>query len=203
MPYPATSTPFSTSLSEITTCPAGDVLLDASTQRRDYAPPDPYAPVESMPPLGMPWHVSSGAPDGPTPPPARDTGTGTPESTRRCQDCQCILSRYNEEPYCSSCSRRTRQQFGATPYVPTDVWNRSDVQQALITHDFGRLCQLVRIAGDLRQSDMAELTGLSQPFLSMLESGARRLTNIDKIVVLLAGLNTPAELTGPMLRMPK
>ncbi|AOR37531.1 transcriptional regulator [Streptomyces fodineus] len=48
---------------------------------------------------------------------------------------------------------------------------------------------------------MAELTGLSQAFLSMLESGARRLTNIDKIVELLAGLDTPVELTGPMLRM--
>jgi transcriptional regulator with XRE-family HTH domain len=49
---------------------------------------------------------------------------------------------------------------------------------------------------------MAVLTGLSQAFLSMLESGARRLTNIDKIVELLAGLKTPAELTGPMLRLP-
>lgn len=48
---------------------------------------------------------------------------------------------------------------------------------------------------------MAELTGLSQAFLSMLESGARRLTNIDKIVELLLGLNTPVELTGPMLRI--
>ncbi|MDX3224523.1 helix-turn-helix transcriptional regulator [Streptomyces sp. ME19-01-6] len=55
----------------------------------------------------------------------------------------------------------------------------------------------------LRQNDMAELTGLSQAFLSMLESGARRLTNIDKIVELLAGLDTPEELTGPMLRMPR
>lgn len=48
---------------------------------------------------------------------------------------------------------------------------------------------------------MAELTGLSQAFLSMLESGGRRLTNIDKVVELLVGLNTPVELTGPMLRM--
>jgi hypothetical protein len=49
---------------------------------------------------------------------------------------------------------------------------------------------------------MAALTGLSQAFLSMLESGVRRLTNIDKIVELLAGLNTPAELAGPMLQPP-
>ncbi|MFI2204736.1 helix-turn-helix domain-containing protein [Streptomyces sp. NPDC020192] len=60
----------------------------------------------------------------------------------------------------------------------------------------------MRIASDLRQSDIAELTGLSQAFLSMLESGTRRLTNIDKIVELLAGLDAPVEITGPMLRMP-
>ncbi|MET7295397.1 helix-turn-helix transcriptional regulator [Streptomyces griseoloalbus] len=46
---------------------------------------------------------------------------------------------------------------------------------------------------------MALLTGLSQSFLSMLESGQRRLTNIDRIIVLLDGLDAPADLTGPML----
>lgn len=76
------------------------------------------------------------------------------------------------------------------------------MQEALFTRDFGRLCQLVRVAGDLRQSDMAVLTRLSQAFLSTLESGGRRLTNIDKIVELLPGLGAPAKLTGPMLRMP-
>lgn len=60
----------------------------------------------------------------------------------------------------------------------------------------------MRTVSGLRQCDMAKLSGLSQAFLSMLESGARRLTNIDKIVELLTGLNTPAEFTGPMLRTP-
>ncbi|MFE9997504.1 helix-turn-helix domain-containing protein [Streptomyces avermitilis] len=77
-----------------------------------------------------------------------------------------------------------------------EVWKRVDVQEALRARDFGRVCLLVRIGSSLRQSDMAELTGLSQAFLSMLESGVRRLTNIDKIVQLLAGLDTPAELTA-------
>ncbi|MEU4347141.1 helix-turn-helix transcriptional regulator [Streptomyces sp. NPDC023838] len=47
---------------------------------------------------------------------------------------------------------------------------------------------------------MAYLTDLSQPFLSMLESGQRRLTNIDRIILLLNGLNAPIDVTGPMLR---
>jgi transcriptional regulator with XRE-family HTH domain len=58
----------------------------------------------------------------------------------------------------------------------------------------------VREYGHLRQEDMALLTGLSQAFLSMLESGQRRLTNIDRIIVLLDGLNAPVDITGPMLR---
>nr|WP_206441970.1 helix-turn-helix transcriptional regulator [Streptomyces boncukensis] len=59
---------------------------------------------------------------------------------------------------------------------------------------------MVRELGGLRQEDLSEMTGLTQSFLSMLESGARRLTNIDKIVRLLDGLDAPVELTGPMLR---
>ncbi|WP_107070870.1 helix-turn-helix domain-containing protein [Streptomyces natalensis] len=86
------------------------------------------------------------------------------------------------------------------PFVPTQVWTYEDVKDALVQRDFGRLCQLVRERGHLRQEDMALLTGLSQAFLSMLESGQRRLTNIDRVIVLLDGLNAPADLTGPMLR---
>ncbi|MFI1163294.1 helix-turn-helix domain-containing protein [Streptomyces sp. NPDC020801] len=70
----------------------------------------------------------------------------------------------------------------------------------MLHRDFGRLCQLVREYGRLRQEDMALLTGLSQAFLSMLESGQRRLTNVDRIIVLLDGLNAPVDITGPMLR---
>lgn len=123
-------------------------------------------------------------------------------NNRQCPRCRCVLSRYNEEPYCSGCSRIVRHQAEPAPTVPTEVWARVDVQDALFARDFGRLCHLVRTASGLRQNDMADLTGLSQAFLSMLESGARRLTNIDKIVELLHGLDTPEELTGPMLRLP-
>ncbi|MEV6948319.1 helix-turn-helix transcriptional regulator [Streptomyces sp. NPDC051172] len=75
-----------------------------------------------------------------------------------------------------------------------------EVRLALKQRDFGRLCTLVRSLGRLRQDDLAQLTGLSQAFLSMLESGDRKLTNIDKVVMLLDGLDVPVELTGPMLR---
>ncbi|MDX2794234.1 helix-turn-helix domain-containing protein [Streptomyces scabiei] len=120
---------------------------------------------------------------------------------RRCRWCRHPLSRYNSEPYCSACSRHVPTAPSSPPRVAPEVWNREDVREALYARDFGRVCHLVRIGSSLRQSDMAELTGLSQAFLSMLESGVRRLTNIDKIVELLDGLEVPVELTGPMLRL--
>jgi transcriptional regulator with XRE-family HTH domain len=82
------------------------------------------------------------------------------------------------------------------------VWELPEVRRALLRHDFGYVCMQVRRHASLRQEDVAELTGLSQAFLSMLEAGARRLTNIDKVVRLLDGLDVPIELTGPMLRNP-
>ncbi|GGU68204.1 hypothetical protein GCM10010211_36850 [Streptomyces albospinus] len=46
-------------------------------------------------------------------------------------------------------------------------------------------------AQDTLTEDMALLTRLSQPFLWMLDSGQRRLTNIDRVIVLLDGLGAP------------
>lgn len=119
---------------------------------------------------------------------------------RRCIECECQLSRYNGEDRCSACHRGNQTTTPASPRVPEQVWNMPEVRLALKQRDFGRLCTLVRSLGRLRQDDLAQLTGLSQAFLSMLESGDRKLTNIDKVVMLLDGLNAPVELTGPMLR---
>ncbi|MBP2055417.1 putative transcriptional regulator [Streptomyces griseochromogenes] len=82
------------------------------------------------------------------------------------------------------------------------MWDDGEVQQALISRDFGTLCLRIRGLTSIRQGDLALLTGLSQPYLSMLESGQRRLTNIDKIVTLLGGMDVPTVLTRPMLRPP-
>lgn len=126
------------------------------------------------------------------------TDASTQASTpRRCKLCQCRLSRYNKDDVCSGCIRDNEP---TAPSIPTDIWQLPDVRQALINREFGRMCQLIRQHGRVRQDDVAALTELSQPFLSMLESGARKLTNIDKIIQLLDGLQAPPELTGPMLR---
>lgn len=122
------------------------------------------------------------------------------KEARRCTHCSGRLSRYNREDMCGSCSRGVNLTQAAFPSVPPHVWGRQDVRQALEQRDFGRLCRLVRQYGELRQEDMANLTALSQSFLSLLESGRRRLTNIERIIVLLDGLDAPVDMTGPMLR---
>ncbi|MFE0187622.1 helix-turn-helix domain-containing protein [Streptomyces sp. NPDC059008] len=60
--------------------------------------------------------------------------------------------------------------------------------------DFGRVSRLVRQGTGLRQDDVARLTGLSQGYLSQLESGARRLTRLDKTQSFLDALDVPEEL---------
>jgi transcriptional regulator with XRE-family HTH domain len=114
---------------------------------------------------------------------------------RSCDRCGGQLSSYNTDTLCFACarSRGTEQHF---PVVPEYVWFDPDVRDALAVWDFGQACRLIRLRGSLRQDDMAQLTGLSQAFLSMLEAGSRRLTNIDKIVEFLTGLDVPAELVA-------
>ncbi len=53
---------------------------------------------------------------------------------------------------------------------------------------------MVRQLVPLRQEDVAALTGLSQSYLSMLECGDRRLTDVSRVVQFLTGLGTPPDL---------
>ncbi|WP_189957698.1 helix-turn-helix domain-containing protein [Streptomyces alanosinicus] len=71
------------------------------------------------------------------------------------------------------------------------MWQNPTVAAALADWDFGTAFRLIRQIASLRQEDMSAITGLSQSFLSTLESGARRLVNIDKIVPVLERLGVP------------
>lgn len=130
------------------------------------------------------------------------TETRPPGSGRRCTECGCRLNRYNDGRRCFACSHNAAMPEASAPAIPQDVWDNCEVQQALISRDFGFLCLRIRELTSMRQDDLALITGLSQPYLSMLESGQRKLTNIDKIVTLLDGMNVPGSLTGPMLCTP-
>ncbi|MFS4091904.1 helix-turn-helix domain-containing protein [Streptomyces sp. AF1A] len=75
--------------------------------------------------------------------------------------------------------------------MPQHVWQDVDVVTAMRDGDFGSALARVRRLASLRQEEMARVTGLSQPFLSALESGSRRLTHYDKIVTVLERLGVP------------
>ncbi|WP_306962883.1 helix-turn-helix domain-containing protein [Streptomyces afghaniensis] len=75
--------------------------------------------------------------------------------------------------------------------MPEHVWQDTKVVMAMHDGDFGSALARVRKLASLRQEEMARVTGLSQPFLSALESGSRRLTHYDKIVTVLERLNVP------------
>ncbi|MEU4951718.1 helix-turn-helix transcriptional regulator [Streptomyces lavendulae] len=112
---------------------------------------------------------------------------------RRCSRCDCSLSRYNAEPMCAACIRTAADDMSAGPHLPHQVWRDAEVAEAMSEWDFGRAFRRIREIASLRQEDMAELTGLSQSFLSTLESGGRRLANIDKIISVLSRLQVPPD----------
>ncbi|WP_327325220.1 helix-turn-helix transcriptional regulator [Streptomyces sp. NBC_01210] len=113
---------------------------------------------------------------------------------RACLSCGCHLSAYNDDELCAACTRTRVSPDEELPRIPERVWQDPEVRQALAAFDFGQVSKLVRQLGSIRQEDLAQLAGLSQGFLSMLESGVRRLTSIDRIVDFLDGLNVPAHL---------
>lgn len=122
------------------------------------------------------------------------------QQARVCTGCGCRLSQYNDEDRCATCARNRRLDSRFEPRVPDIVWQDAEVQKAIVEWDFGRVSRLVRELAKLRQDDMADLTGLSQGFLSMLEAGTRRLTSLDKVARFLRGMETPDALLPPPFR---
>lgn len=119
------------------------------------------------------------------------------ESGRRCGQCGCRLSRYNPQPVCGPCERAAHQGE-AVPYprISSDVWDRPDVRDAAERWDLGAVCARVRVHAGLNQTDLAELTGRSQGYISMLESGQRHPPGIDLLRDIVEGLGMPTGLLG-------
>ncbi|MFI5993992.1 hypothetical protein ACIBAC_19410 [Streptomyces sp. NPDC051362] len=88
------------------------------------------------------------------------------QSLRSCDRRGGQLSNYNTETLYFACTR-SRVLEEHTPIVPEHVWLDPDVRKALTAWDFGRASRLIRLRGALRPDDMAQLTGLSQAFLSI------------------------------------
>ncbi|MGW6454339.1 helix-turn-helix domain-containing protein [Streptomyces sp. NPDC055078] len=107
-------------------------------------------------------------------------------------NCNCRISRYNEDDRCAPCLRASPAT--APPVVPDTVWKVPQIRAAAAALDFGELSRLIRSRTGLAQTDLATLTGISQNYLSQLESGKKRLSDIHKAIGFLEGLGVPPEL---------
>ncbi|MCX5206884.1 helix-turn-helix domain-containing protein [Streptomyces sp. NBC_00237] len=111
---------------------------------------------------------------------------------RRCTQCGCPLSRYNPDGLlCGACEKEAPRPAAQAVTIPAQVWSDSEIKVALRAMDFGLVSRLVRKLAGLRQEDFARLTGLSQGYLSQLESGSRRLSRLDKAQAFLDALKVP------------
>lgn len=76
--------------------------------------------------------------------------------------------------------------------VQDAVWDRPDMRQALDARDVGAVYRLVRRMTGLSQSQLGELLGgVSQPDVSAVERGRRRVTEMASIERAAAGLGMP------------
>ena len=116
---------------------------------------------------------------------------------RLCERCGCALSRYNRRSsICGPCA----PELSGPPTVPAAVWQDKAVLGFLAEFDFGKLSSRLRELARLRQDQLAEITGLTQGFLSRLEGGRARLTHIDRIVQYLDAVGAPPDLVRLPLR---
>jgi transcriptional regulator with XRE-family HTH domain len=87
-----------------------------------------------------------------------------------------------------------RTGTGSRPPVPPQVWQLAAVQAAARGWDLGAVSRHIREHGALSQEDLAHLTGLSQGYVSMLESDARRLSGAETVRRFVHGLGMPVHL---------
>lgn len=89
------------------------------------------------------------------------------------------------------------------PALPSDIWTRPDVREALAATDFSALCRALRQHSGWRQQDLAALAGVRQAYWSQLEHGRRGMP-WAKAAGFLRTLGAPAALlpAGPDPRTP-
>lgn len=118
------------------------------------------------------------------------------EDDRRCRACGQPLSRYNSERYCSACGYARRALPALTVHVPPQVWFTADMRRALSRWNWQTVLTAVANATGASQTQLAELTGLSQAHVSRLMTGASQCFDIRTISQIVDGLGVPRLLAG-------
>ncbi|MBB5160071.1 helix-turn-helix domain-containing protein [Saccharopolyspora phatthalungensis] len=95
----------------------------------------------------------------------------------------------NSDTTCAPC-RRTK------PLVPAGFYDTPELQNALRNYDFRQVFPAVRKAAGLSQQRFAELTGITQQMISLVERGKRNLRDVLHIAQLANALRIPPHLLG-------
>ncbi len=80
--------------------------------------------------------------------------------------------------------------------APPGLWQREDMAHALAERDFGTVIRIYRQWTGASQTDVGALTDLPQPHVSEIERGVRKVTAMDVIERIAAGLGIPPRLVG-------
>jgi transcriptional regulator with XRE-family HTH domain len=93
---------------------------------------------------------------------------------------------------CSSCARTA----GLQQPIPEAFYDNPQLRTALSTYDFGAVFLAVRKHTGLSQMQLGALLDLSQPRVSAIERGERRIGHIKVVTRIATRLSIPAELLG-------
>lgn len=118
------------------------------------------------------------------------------EHDHRCHDCGQPLSRYNTGSHCSGCTTARRPLPSLNVHVPPQVWFTTDVRRALSQWNWQTVLSAVANQTGASQTQLADLTGLSQAHVSRLMTGASQCFDIRTISQIVDGLGVPRLLAG-------
>lgn len=114
----------------------------------------------------------------------------TSASGRRCSDCGCILSRFNDGKRCGACSRDTRLR-------PAEgLWDLPEVRRALATWEMSAIVRSYRRHTGATQAAIAAAVGIDQSEVSRLEQGKKQVRDRHQLMAWTRALGVPDHLLG-------
>lgn len=114
---------------------------------------------------------------------------------RRCTGCDTPLSRYNTAPLCGPCQRRSLQP--ATAAAPKEwLWIPGQRSAPPDGSDLGARLREWRTARMIPQRQLATLLGVTQPYISMVETGAEKVRDLGTLRHIATTLGIPPEELG-------
>jgi transcriptional regulator with XRE-family HTH domain len=113
------------------------------------------------------------------------------------------LSRYNRQQVCASCTRTARETpepLPVAPQWPTWLWGSAPMREVLARSDLGTAVAMFRVAAQLSQQELAELTGWSQATVSLVETNRRgTLYDIRELLKFADNVCMPREALLPLM----